>query len=77
MNINADTIRLRIQSLPPHARGRRELENIAREAMHDDLYRAVRAQELENVLAREVWATPAQNGISPDTDRDSRLIGGE
>ncbi|HEX2753679.1 MAG TPA: hypothetical protein VHP34_11365 [Alphaproteobacteria bacterium] len=55
MNITAGTIRLRIQSLPPHARGRRELENIAREAKHDDLYRAVLAQELENVLAREMW----------------------
>lgn len=55
MNITVENITLRLNSMPPHARGRRELENMAREAKHDDLYRAVLVQELENVLAREVW----------------------
>lgn len=57
MNLSVDTIRLRIQSMPPYSRGRRELEGLVKQAKHDDLYSSVLAQELALVLAREDWGS--------------------
>lgn len=56
MNLSVETIRLRIRSMPPHSRGRRELEGLVKQLTHYDLYSAVLAQELEVVLLREDWA---------------------